>query len=434
MTDISHLVLDVILSLAETLILFQMYRAFLRRNSRPDSYYYLGLFSYFIFQVITYVGRWPLFSAWIYYLAFTFLLALFFFVDGLQIKILVTYLFVTLHYACKLACSTFFMELRHMDLPLIPSNFIQGPVSQIMACLAFIAFTWLFIYFRNMRRHNKYTLYSAITYLAPAGILFIVIHQFYLRAVNQSAPFYLSESGILMCASFTLFYLIDKTEIIDETSQRSLIASKQLELQKEYYKNVEKSQHEVASLRHDLKNHLHCIASFIELGEYQDALHYINEIYATSRHLSSTVNSGNSLISILLNNARDRAGQNHITMTVNVMVPPALPIDNVDLCIILGNLLDNSLEACCRMETDDGERFIDVEIIYKKSFLFIKVSNSFNGQYLLNGTRYESMKKDQHFCGIGLSNVRTTTEKYSGEMKVTPGEKVFTITVMLKLE
>lgn len=107
MTVYYQLVLDTILSCAETLILFQMYRAFLRRNSRPNKYYYLGLFSYFVFQLVTYAGRWPLFSAWIYYLLFTLLLACLFFADTLQIKILVTYLFVTLHYSCKLACSTF---------------------------------------------------------------------------------------------------------------------------------------------------------------------------------------------------------------------------------------------------------------------------------------------------------------------------------------
>ncbi|MDU4975803.1 MAG: ATP-binding protein, partial [Hungatella hathewayi] len=197
-----QLVLDTILSCAETLILFQMYRAFLRRNSRPNKYYYLGLFSYFVFQLVTYAGRWPLFSAWIYYLLFTLLLACLFFADTLQIKILVTYLFVTLHYSCKLACSTFFMALKHADLPSVPSHLIQSPLSQIAACIVFILFTWLFIYFRSMRRHNKYNLYSAITYLAPAGILFIVIHQFYLRTAGQTAPFYLSESGILMCTSF----------------------------------------------------------------------------------------------------------------------------------------------------------------------------------------------------------------------------------------
>ena len=97
--------------------------------------------------------------------------------------------------------------LKHADLPSVPSNLIQSPLSQIAACVVFILFTWLFIYFRSMRRHNKYNLYSAITYLAPAGILFIVIHQFYLRTINQTAPFYLSESGILMCTSFALFYL-----------------------------------------------------------------------------------------------------------------------------------------------------------------------------------------------------------------------------------
>lgn len=433
MTGMDQLLLNTVLSGAETLILFQMFRAFLRRSPRPDGYYYLGLFSYFVFQLITYAGRWPLFSAWIYYLLFTFFLAYFFFADALQIKILVTYLFVTLHYSCKLACSTLFMALKHADLPFVPSDLIQSPLSQIAACIIFILFTWLFIYFRSMRRHNKYHLYSAITYLAPAGILFIVINQFYLRTVNLTAPFYLSESGILMCASFTLFYLIDKTEMIDEVSERSLMASKLLERQKDYYKNVEKSQHEVAAMRHDLKNHLHCIASFIEMEQYQDALQYIEEIYATSRHLSSTVNIGNSLISILLNNARERSTQSGIRMTVNAMVPPDLPIDNVDLCIILGNLLDNAYEACCRMEESDGDRFINVEILFKKSFLFIKVSNSFNGQYLIKENRYESVKKGQHFCGIGLSNVKTTVEKYDGEMKVTPVERVFTVTVMLKL-
>ena len=90
MTVYYQLLLDTILSCAETLILFQMYRAFLRRNSRPNKYYYLGLFSYFVFQLVTYAGRWPLFSAWTYYLLFTLLLACLFFADALQIKILVT--------------------------------------------------------------------------------------------------------------------------------------------------------------------------------------------------------------------------------------------------------------------------------------------------------------------------------------------------------
>lgn len=421
---------DIVMSCAETLILFQMYRAFLRRNSRPGRYYCLGLFSYFVFQLITYAGHWTLFSARIYYLLFTFLLACLFFSDTLQIKILVTYLFVILHYSCKLACSSL---LKQKDLPPVPSDLIQSPLSQIAACAVFILFIWLFIFFRSMRRHNKYNLYTCIIYLAPAGILFIVIYQFHLRTVHQAAPFYLSESGILMCTSFTLFYLIDKTEMIDEASERSLMAAKLLEHQKDYYKSMEKNQKEAAAMRHDLKNHLHCIASLIELRQYQDALQYIDEIYANSRHLSTTVNIGNNLISILLNDAKDRAFQEAIPMTVNVLAPPDLPIDNVDLCIILSNLLDNAQEACRRMEEDQDTRFIEVNIVFKNSFLFIKISNSFDGQYIMEGNRYESVKKGRHFCGIGLSNVRTTAEKYDGEMKATPKDKVFTVTVMLKL-
>lgn len=433
MITVYDALLDVILSFAETLILYQMYRAFLRRNRLSSNLYFCGLTAYFFFQIVTYIFQWPLFSAWFYYTIFTLCIGWIFFSDTLPVKILAAYLFVILHYACKLLCATLFMELGHVSIPSIPSQLILSPLSQIGACACFIGIIWLFIVFRKMRKQNKYTLYSAITYLAPVGILLLVIRQFYIRSNPGMAPFYLDASGILFCAAFALFYLIDKTEIIDETTQRNRVAARLLEQQEHYYKSVEQSQKEVAAMRHDLKNHLRCLASFLESGAYQEALTYIENIYATSRHLSTTVNSGNSLISILLNNARDLALESGILMSVNVMVPPVLPIENVDLCIILGNLLDNAIEANNRMEGKETKRFINAEILFKKSFLIINITNSYDGDVILKDCHYESTKKGQQFCGIGLSNVKTVVEKYGGEMKATHKDSLFSVTVMVFL-
>lgn len=433
MTFPVELFLNLFLSLAETLILLWMNRAFLSRGQQSGRSYALGLFAYFGFQLVTYADQWPMFSAWAYYLLFHIAINFLFFSDPAQIKILVAFLFVTLHYSCKLACAALFMALRHLELPSNPSELILGPATQAAACAAFTLVVWLFISFRNMRKHDKYTLYTAIAYLAPIGILLIVIQQFQLRNDRTTSPFYLSEAGILMCASFALFYLIDKTEMIDEASRRSVMATKMLDLQKEYYKHLEYSQKEVASMRHDLKNHLHCIASLLDLGQYQEAQTYIQEIYKGSRHLSSAINSGNSMISILLDHAREQARQQSIPFSANVMVPASLSVDNVDLCVILGNLLDNAREACERIDRSKS-RFIDAEIMYRKSFLFIKISNSFNGEYILDGNRYESTKKDQPLCGIGLSNVRTTVQKYDGDIRISHDDQTFTVTVMLKLQ
>lgn len=421
-----------ILSLAETLIQFQILNAFLQRNARPNSDYGLGLFFYFLFQFITYDGEWPLFSASIHYVLFTFLLAFMFYKDTLQVKVLLSYLFVTLHYSCKLASTLFFTWFKHNRLPARPAELVQSPLSQITACILFMAFTWLFIAFRKMRRQNKYALYSAITCIAPICVLFIVISQFSLRNNNHISSFYLSEAGILICTAFTLFYLIDKTEIIDEESQKSAMASRLLTMQKNYYKNMEKSQSQVASMRHDLKNHLLCISSLLQLEKYEDARSYIDELCADALRLSVAVDMGHQLISILLNNARETAAQEDIHFHANVMVPKDLPIDNVDLCVILSNLLDNAMEACCRIP-EGTRRFADVEILYKKSFLFLKLSNSYDGTCIVHDERYESVKKDRRFSGIGLSNVRATIEKYNGEMKISHDDSVFTVTVMLQL-
>ena len=188
MTGPVKFLLNLFLSFAETLILLWMNHAFLQRNHRTRGYA-AGLLSYFVFQLITYVYEWPMFSAWIYYLLFHMAINLLFFSDPAQIKILVAFLFVTLHYSCKLACSAIFMALQHLELPSNPEMLILSPVSQVAACGMFTWIVWLFISFRNMRKHDKYTLYSVISFLVPISILLIVIQQFQLRNDRTTSSF-----------------------------------------------------------------------------------------------------------------------------------------------------------------------------------------------------------------------------------------------------
>lgn len=198
-----------------------------------------------------------------------------------------------------------------------------------------------------MRKSNKATLYNAISFLVPSVILFITIQIFHMR--NSVSHFYLEISGILFCSSMFLFYLVDDYAIINEESQKNMIADKLLTMQSSYYQKVEDSQREITSLRHDLKKHLHSLVVFLKAGQYEEALTYIEQIYESANGMKVPLTGGNSMVNILVNNAQQQAAACCVPLTANIMVPPELPFENVDLCIILGNLLDNALEACCRM-------------------------------------------------------------------------------------
>ncbi|MCB7088968.1 GHKL domain-containing protein [Enterocloster bolteae] len=430
MSVLQHAWVSFVLSVAETLILYWLCSNFLHRNLRPASQYTVGILIYFVFQWMTYWFNAPLFSMCIFYCAFTMLVSCIFFTDSLRTKVLVAYLFVVLNYACKLLSAVLVRSLHGEPLPSEPNFLIQSPLAQMTACVLFFFFTLLFILCRNMRKSNKDTLYNAISFLVPSVILFITIQIFHMK--DSVSHFYLEISGILFCSSMFLFYLVDDYAIINEESQKNMIADKLLTMQSSYYQKVEDSQREITSLRHDLKKHLHSLVVFLKAGQYDQALTYIEQIYESANGMKVPLTGGNSMVNILVNNAEQQAAACNVPLTANIMVPPELPVENVDLCIILGNLLDNALEACSRMGKG-AQRFIHTEIRCRKAFLIISISNSYNGQLRMEGNRYESMKIGEQYCGIGLSNVSTVIHKYNGDMKISHNNDVFTVSVMLPL-
>lgn len=425
---IQHAWVSFVLSGAETLILYWLCSNFLHRNLRPVSQYTVGILIYFLFQWMTYWFNAPLFSMCVFYCIFTMLVSCIFFTDSPRAKVLVAYLFVVLNYACKLLSAVLARFLHNEPLPPEPAFLIQSPLAQMTACVLFFFFTLLFILCRNMRKGDKDTLYNAISFMVPSVILLITIRIFHMR--DSVSHFYLEISGILFCSSMFLFYLVDDYAVIDEESQKNMIADKLLSMQSSYYQKVEDSQREITSLRHDLKKHLHSLAVLLRAGQYGEALTYIERIYESAKGMKVPLTGGNTMVNILVNNAEQQAAACNIPLTANIMVPSELPFENVDLCIILGNLLDNALEACSRMEKED-KGFIHTEIRCQKAYLIISISNSYNGLLRMDGSRYESMKVGEQYCGIGLSNVSTVIQRYNGHMKINHSSHVFTVSVML---
>lgn len=424
-----------LLSSAETFILHCLLTAFLTVNQHLKRYYREGLAAYFVFQLLSYLLYAPLFSTAVLYFLFTMTIAAVFFTDTLQIKASVSALFVVLNYACKLLAVSVIMGLRGNPMPDLPQDLVLGWLEQITACLLFWSCVFVIIGFRRLRLSKHQTVYTLITYIVPVGMLLIVTRMFYHSHNRSVRLIYFDASGLLFCTTLALFYLMDKSVVIDQSSEQQSTALQLLVTQQRYYQHLEQFQQEMQRVRHDIKNHVQYAQSMIAKGEYDTAAGYLAKLYDSVTNLESPVQCGNKVVDIVLGHSLADMSRQGMRCDLNVLVPPALPpIDDLDLGTLFGNLLDNAVEACSRITDPSAERYVTVNASVKKGYLFVNISNSYNGELKLINNIYQTVKTGERFCGIGLSNVRRVVERYDGELSIRHDDHVFTVSVMLAID
>lgn len=113
---------------------------------------------------------------------------------------------------------------------------------------------------------------------------------------------------------------------------------------------------------------------------------------------------------------------------MNIRINKDINISNIDMCVILGNLLDNSIESCILTE---GDKYIDLNIISENDRLIIKISNTTNGKLkYINGKFLSTKKKGIH--GIGLTQVDIAVKKYDGYISRKNENNIFTTYLMIQ--
>ncbi|HIU63671.1 MAG TPA: GHKL domain-containing protein [Candidatus Avacidaminococcus intestinavium] len=429
----------ILLSAAETWIGYRLFNTYLKRNTVRNIYYILGIILYFLFQLLSYIYESPMFSTAIYYFVFSLLIAIIFFSDSLQNKITIALLFVIMNYASKTTVTAIALSLGLLNVPSASTNYrvIMDASSQMIACLLFVLTLWGTIRIRKLRLNKQELLYSAISYLFPVMVLFSII-AFSLNYVGDTFTsniklFYIYASVLLFSASISLFYLLEKNILLDMYDEKSSIMGKLLSLQRSHYTKLDLSQRELQSLRHDMKKHLQCLYTLCADHHYQAVHEYIKALCDRNTVLKGMIHSGNLVIDAILNNILATVEKRDIDLKYSIIIPPALNIEDVDLCIVFGNLVDNAVEACEQITDPLQKKFITLNVSIKKDYLFIDITNSFNGKVKKYNNNYLSIKKDEPYPGIGLSNTKKIVQKYNGEIAITNTHHTFNVSIILCL-
>lgn len=210
------------------------------------------------------------------------------------------------------------------------------------------------------------------------------------------------------------------------------IAAFQNDLMSKHITEVENIYRQMRGWRHDYHNHIQTIKAHLQLEHYTEIGTYLDNLDADLTSVDSVIKSGNIMVDGILNSKISLAASKKISINAKAIVPRTLPVSEIDLCIIIGNLLDNATEACMRLP-NSADRFIRIYIDILKDQLYISITNSVGGSIKKTGTAYLSTKeKEGH--GFGLMRVDRIVGKYCGFLNRQSEEGVFATEIMLPLQ
>jgi len=236
--------------------------------------------------------------------------------------------------------------------------------------------------------------------------------------------------------AFLGFYLIYYVVIeMLEQSQKNMILTEsneiikqQLLFQSEYYKKFGECIEETRKGEHDLRHHLNTVLGLIQQQNDNKAERYIFELLGNRLSISDVLYCGNDAVNAILSYYANICKSEAIDLFIETMVPGDLEIDETDLCVVFGNVLENALEACrCIIS---GDKIIKLSSQFIGNKLYISVDNRYAGEVHIKNGVFLSNKRTEA-SGIGIISVTAIAKKYDGEARFEAGDQEFRVSVVL---
>ena len=298
----------------------------------------------------------------------------------------------------------------------------------IVKILLYIAALFINNY-KNIKNKTviPYSYWFAIFFIPLTSLLIILI---IIEMAADNVYKIISVIVSLLFVNFFVFYLYDNLSVQQEERFEKLRFLQQNNYYQKQFELMKISLKSAKSFRHDMKNHLAVLRLLVEKNEYNEAMKHIEQMTDAIITANEYAQSGNIIIDSILNFKFQEAVHNGIPVSLELNIPEQLSITSFDMSVILGNLLDNAINACSKLEK---EKRLDVKIKYKRGRLIIKVSNTYNGNLNYSGDRLITSNEDKENHGMGIKNIKFVLDKYNGEMEIEHTENVFTVILLMYL-
>lgn len=245
---------------------------------------------------------------------------------------------------------------------------------------------------------------------------------------------YPNLSQVLLCTISVYLTLLSVAYVLrvmavyrefEVSSARLALARNHIAMQTEYYDALSAQMNEVRAVRHDVRHFVGALKRLSDEGQYEELGRFLNEYAEKSDTEPLPVFCENIVANSILGYYSLRFKECSTPFHCACSIPKQLSVSDSDLCVVLGNALENALEACGKLE-DPEARSVTAEARTVNGQLLIKIANAYNGTLNQRESRYLTTK-DSPGHGIGLQNIQKVVDSYGGFVRKEHSETVFTL-------
>lgn len=282
-------------------------------------------------------------------------------------------------------------------------------------------------YFHMMRLRDVFlSLVMPIAGIIVATLTFLVSSNASIPNSNRIILGFVSL--IIISFTFLNFYMIKNISNNYALQKENLVANKEKEIYRLEIANSERYIQEVSTIKHNIKNQLLCIESLIDEQNYTQAKQICNNINDNIKINTHMYKTGNIYLDAILNVVYGKAAENKINLTVQCNTNLKF-ISCDDLLVLIGNLVDNAIEALC----DEQIKELKIDILQKGTYAILNVQNYSSKSVLKTNPNLLTNKIDVKNHGYGLNSVKRIVKKYGGNIAFYEESNYFYVNIMMDI-
>lgn len=278
-------------------------------------------------------------------------------------------------------------------------------------------------------------IYSIIGIMGISVLLNIAALNSMLPSI-QNSRFYVFCKIIITIAyggvAFLGWLMVYIKKINEKVSMNLETERRMKAIQTEYYQVLLEKEEETRKFRHDMNNHLNCLSVLLEKGSLEEVCSYITDMRGEMRTIQQKCyQTGNDIIDAILNYHLLEVKE-LVDVQVTGHCPAQIAVNDMELCTIVANLVQNAVEAIKR--SDNIQRYIHIKIISGSNYVNFQIANNMDDVLVVSKKHLPvTRKEDKRNHGLGLKNVRNTVEKNSGIFELKNEQDRFEVRIILPL-